>query len=127
MIGPIKTVAVYVADQEKALAFYTETLGFVVRRKIPMGPAANWIEVSPRGAESSLVLYPRAMMPDWEARKMSIVFHCPDVPGTCRELEERGVRFTMAPQPLPWGHFAAFVDLDGNEIGLTSQAVADRL
>jgi lactoylglutathione lyase len=123
MIGPIKTVGVYVEDQAKALEFYTQKLGFVVRRSIPMGPTANWIEVSPPDAESCLVIYPRSMMTDWSQRKPSIVFHCSDVQETYRQLEARGVQFNMKPTPLPWGTFASFLDLDGNEFGLTSQEI----
>jgi lactoylglutathione lyase len=55
MIGPIKTVGINVEDQQKALDFYTQKLGFVVRRSIPMGPGASWIEVSPPGAQTSFV------------------------------------------------------------------------
>jgi lactoylglutathione lyase len=125
MIGPIKTVGVYVEDQTKALEFYTQKLGFVLRRSIPMGPNANWIEVSPPDAESCLVLYPRSMMTDWEQRKPSIVFFCDDVEKTFQQLQSRGVHFNMPPKPLPWGTFASFVDLDGNEFGLTSQVIAE--
>jgi predicted enzyme related to lactoylglutathione lyase len=124
MIGPIKTVAIYVEDQERAVAFYAEKLGFVVRRRVTMGPDANWIEVSPPGAESCLVLYPRSQMPDWATRKPSVVFHCPDVEATCAELEGKGVTIRMAPTSLPWGIFASIVDPDGNELGLTSQRIA---
>jgi predicted enzyme related to lactoylglutathione lyase len=124
MIGPIKTVAVYVEDQDRAVAFYTEKLAFVVRRSAAMGPGANWIEVSPSGAESCLVLYPRAMMPDWKDRKPSVVFHCPDVEATCADLAEKGVPIKVPPTPLPWGMFATIVDPDGNELGLTSQRIA---
>jgi predicted enzyme related to lactoylglutathione lyase len=124
MIGPIKTVGIYVDDQPKAQAFWTQKLGFVVRRSIPMGPQANWIEVSPPGAETSLVLYPRSMMAGWEAMKPSVVFQCTDVEGYCKHLEQAGVRLTMPPTPLPWGTFAKFADDDGNEFGLTSQPLA---
>ena len=124
MIGPIKTVAIYVDDQERAEAFYTERLGFVVRRRVAMTPGASWIEVGPPGGESCLVLYPKAMMPDWPARKPSVVFHCPDVEATCQELEKAGVRIAMPPTSLPWGTFAAIADADGNELGLTSQRIA---
>lgn len=41
MIGPVKTVGIYVEDQEKAVEFYTWVLGFEVRRSLPMGPKAN--------------------------------------------------------------------------------------
>jgi predicted enzyme related to lactoylglutathione lyase len=87
MLGPIKTVIVYVADQEKAVEFYTEKLGCVIRRSLPMGPNAYWVEVSPPGAQTSLVLYPKAMMPNSAELKLGVVFHCPDVEATCRRLE----------------------------------------
>jgi predicted enzyme related to lactoylglutathione lyase len=124
MIGPIKTIGIYVEDQSKAVEFYTEKLGFEVRRSIPMGPGANWVEVAPPGAQSCFVLYPKAMTSNWAELKPSVVFHCPDVEETCRRLKSNGVRITMPPTPLPWGTFAKFLDLDGNEFGLTSQGLA---
>jgi predicted enzyme related to lactoylglutathione lyase len=63
-------------------------------------------------------------MPNGEQLKTSVVFHCPDVEATCRNLETAVVQITMQPASLPWGMFATFVDLDGNEFGLTSQALA---
>jgi predicted enzyme related to lactoylglutathione lyase len=124
MIGAIKTVGVYVEDQRRAVEFYTEKLGFTVRRQIPMGPDAAWIEVSPPDAETCLVLYPKAMMTNWAELKPSIVFHCDDVEAVCRQLEANGVTITMKPTPLGWGTFAKFVDPDGNEFGMTTQAIA---
>jgi hypothetical protein len=52
MIANIKTVAVYVSDQTAALRFYTEKLGFEVRRTESMGSDGTWVEVAPRGALS---------------------------------------------------------------------------
>src|ERR1700730_7092467 len=124
MIGPIKTVGIYGADQQQAVEFYTQKRGLEVRRSMPIGPQAPWLEVSPPGAQTCLVLYPRAMMPNWAELKPSVVFHCPDVDATCRRLESLGVRVTMQPTPMAWGTFAKFADLDGNEFGLTSQVVA---
>lgn len=103
MIGPIKTVTVYVDNQEKAVEFYTQKLGFVVRRSLPMGPNAQWVEVSPRGTETCLVLYPKAMMPNATAFKAGVVFHCSDVPAACRHLESLGVTIGMPPRKMPWG------------------------
>jgi lactoylglutathione lyase len=123
-IGAIKTVGIYVEDQQRAVEFYTEKLGFTVRRSLPMGPGANWVEVSPPRAESSLVLYPKSMMENWAELKPSVVFHCSEVEETCRRLESAGVNITMPPTPLPWGTFAKFADPDGNEFGLTSQELA---
>ncbi len=119
MITNVKTVAVYVSDQKEAVRFYTEKLGFEVRRNQPMGPGGNWIEVAPPGAQSRVVIYPRDMMKDWQERKPSIVFGCEDVEATHRELSASGVTFTQAPKKMPWGTFAVFADPDGNEFVLT--------
>jgi lactoylglutathione lyase len=125
MIGPIKTVGIYVADQAKSVEFFTGKLGFEVRRSIPMGPDANWIEVSPPGAQTSLVLYPKSMMTNWAELKPSVVFHCRDVQETCLQLSAQGVEIKMNPTQLGWGMFATFLDPDGNEFGLTSQELAE--
>ena len=119
MITNVKTAAVYVSDQEAAVRFYTEKLGFEVRRNEPMGPRGNWLEVAPPGAETRLVIYPREMMEDWERRKPSVVFGCENTEATHQELRQRGVEFTQAPTKMAWGTFAIFVDPDGNEFVLT--------
>jgi predicted enzyme related to lactoylglutathione lyase len=124
MLGPIKTIGIYVTDQDAAVAFYTEKLGFVVRRRLSMGPGAEWIEVSPPGAETCLVLDPKAMMQDWHERKPSVVFYAADIETIHRELVDRGVEFTMPLAQMPRGKFAMLVDPDGNEIGITSQELA---
>lgn len=115
MITNIKTVAVYVSDQEEAVRFFTDKLGFEVRRRESMGPGGNWIEAAPPGAQTRVVIYPRDLMKQWEELKPSIVFGCQDVEATHRELSRRGVTFTQAPTQMPWGMFTKFVDPDGNE------------
>ena len=124
MFGAIKTVGVYVEDQAKAIDFYVGVLGFEVRRRMQMGADAEWVEVGAPGAETCLVIYPRALMPDWAERKSSLVFYCPDVRDTVETLGERGVTIAMEPGDLPWGTFAAIEDPDGNWLGLTDQEIA---
>ena len=124
MLGPVKTIGIYVSDQEKSVEFYVNVLGFEVRRRMQMGAGAEWVEVAPPGAESCLVIYPRELMPDWAERKPSIVFYCADVPGTVARLEACGVRIAMPPADLPWGTFAAIEDPDANWLGLTDQSIA---
>lgn len=124
MLGPVKTVGIYVSNQEEAIRFYVRTLGFEVRRRMEMGGDAVWVEVAPPGAETCLVLYPRDLMPDWEQRRPSVVFHCADVNGTIETLRNRGVKIAMEPGDLPWGEFAAIEDPDGNWLGLTDQPIA---
>jgi catechol 2,3-dioxygenase-like lactoylglutathione lyase family enzyme len=54
-ITGVRTVAVPVTDQERALAFYTGTLGFAVRVDTPF-PGGRWLEVAPQGAATSVAL-----------------------------------------------------------------------
>lgn len=120
----IGAVSIYVSDQDAALAFWVERAGFELRFSAPMGSDGRWIEVGPMGSESSIVLYPRAMMADWAQHKPSIVFECGDIHVTHDSMAARGVTFTQTPKRLPWGMFAAFVDPDGNWFGLRERRVS---
>ncbi|MDF2961860.1 MAG: Glyoxalase/bleomycin resistance protein/dioxygenase [Paenibacillus sp.] len=115
MIKHIATVGVYVDNQQKAITFWTEKAGFQVFRNQPMTPDASWVEVGPEGAQSALVLYPKAMMPNWEELKPSIVFHVEDIQQTYEAMKSRGVHFLEEPNPQPWGTYCRFQDEDGNE------------
>jgi catechol 2,3-dioxygenase-like lactoylglutathione lyase family enzyme len=57
-ITGLTTVAVPVADQQRALAFYTEALGFEKTRDAPFGPGSRWIEVAPRGGAGTTIALP---------------------------------------------------------------------
>ena len=112
MINYIKTVAIYVEDQKRSLDFYTMKLGFDVYRNFPMGKEANWIEIAPKGAQSHMVLYPKALMSNWQELKPSIVFSSKDCEATFRELKSRGI-------------CAKFIDLDKNEFLITQDLIQD--
>lgn len=114
----IATVAIYVDDQPRALKFWTDQVGFTVRRRKPMGPNAEWIELGPRDADACVVIYPKSLMRDWAERKPSVVFECDDVQAQFTAMASRGVVFTQPPQDMPWGPFAIFVDPEGNSFGL---------
>ncbi len=118
-IDHIATVSVYVDDQDRALDFWTRQVGFEKRRDEPMGEHGRWIEVGPAGSDSALVIYPRAMMPDWADRRPSVVFRCADVELAHRTLSARGVTFARPPERMAWGTFAAFLDTEGNRFGLS--------
>ena len=66
------TVAVYVDDQEAALKLWTESVGFHIRRKMPVGPKASWIEVGPKGAQTCLVIYPKSMVHNGHAAGLAL-------------------------------------------------------
>jgi catechol 2,3-dioxygenase-like lactoylglutathione lyase family enzyme len=55
-IGDIRTVGIPVIDQERAIGFYVETLGFEKRLDAPFGPGRRWVEVAPPGATTSIAL-----------------------------------------------------------------------
>jgi lactoylglutathione lyase len=118
VIKHIATAAVYVSDQDQALRFWIEQVGFVVHSEHKIDAEARWIEVGPPGAESCLVIYPRSMMHDWGERKPSIVFACQEIQGTFELMRDNGVVFKEEPRKLPWSMFATFLDPDGNLYGL---------
>jgi catechol 2,3-dioxygenase-like lactoylglutathione lyase family enzyme len=55
-ITGVGTVGIHVADQDRALAFYQDALGFEVRRDMPFGDGGRWLEVAPPGAPTSIAL-----------------------------------------------------------------------
>ena len=114
----IATVAIYVEDQNKALKFWTEQVGFVMHRSQPMGDGTTWIEVGPKDSETCIVIYPKTLMDDWAKRKPSIVFECDHLQKTYEEMTARGVQFTQLPKKMSWGPFAIFLDTEGNWFGL---------
>ena len=118
MITKARTVGVYVSDQDRALDFYVDKLGFEKRTDEPMGPEARWIEVAPAGAETVLVLFTPPGQEDRIGTFSNVVFECDDIEATYRELRGRGVEFTEEPSEQPWGMWAQFKDVDSNEFGL---------
>jgi predicted enzyme related to lactoylglutathione lyase len=111
MIKHIHVTGVHVSDQDRALDFYTNKLGFEKRADISVGDF-RWIEVVPPGAETALVLEPGQ---GTVGTFTSVVFVTDDIQATYDELHGRGVRFTQEPTRQDWGGIQAqFVDQDGN-------------
>lgn len=121
MIKQIKFVSVPVRDQDKALIFYTEKLGFKVATDQPMGPTQRWIELKINGAETELVLFTPPGHEDRIGGFVPLSFQCDNVESTHRELAERGVEFVQPPKKEGWGTSAIFKDVDGNQFVLSSR------
>jgi lactoylglutathione lyase len=129
MINAIHTSTIFVRDQDRALDFYINKLGFEKHRDDPMGPDSRWIEVSPPGAESHILLYkPTPGMPGASTYEnamasvgtfSTILFRCDDVQRTHAELAAKGVKFPTPAEQQPWGWWAVFEDQDGNSFGLS--------
>lgn len=118
MITGADTVGIFVSDQDRALEFYTDKLGLEKRADEPMGDGPRWIEVAPRGAETRLVLFTPPGFEDRIGTFSNVVLKCDDIHATHEELRGRGVEFTQGPSQQPWGMWAQFKDVDGNEFGL---------
>ena len=111
-----------VADQERALTFYTEKLGFSVATNQPMGSGAQrWIELKIPGAETRVSLF---TPPGHEERVGSFVplsLWADDVLGTYETLRARGVEFLAPPKKEPWGTSVIFKDSEGNQLHIGSR------
>ena len=120
MIKAIKFVGVPVTDQQRALEFYTNTLGFRVVTDQPFDDNQRWIELAIGRSGSGISLF---TPPGQESRIgtfTNISFVADDVKATHRELAAKGVRFVQEPQEADWGTAAIFADPDGNQFVLSS-------
>ncbi len=120
MIRLVKFVSIPVENQQRALEFYTNQLGFNVLTDQPFSAEQRWIELQIPGAETSVVLF---RMDDGikPGSTMNIAFATDDVEGTYRELSEKGVQFLQPPTRQEWGTFAMFLDSEGNRFVLSSR------
>ena len=110
-ISHLKSITLFVADQDSALAFYTSKLGFTVRQDIANGEH-RWLEVAPEGAQTGvLLLNPFPGIQAGTAR--GILLAVAEVETAAAELREAGVEVT-GPTQMPWGLEATFSDPDGN-------------
>lgn len=116
----IKITSVMVDDQEKALAFYTEKLGFRKMADIPMGETHRWLTVvSPEGVDGvELSLDPIGFEPSrvyqkalYDAGRPINAFVTTDVEAEARKLRERGV--VVRGEPMDMGPIKAVIFEDG--------------
>ncbi len=108
----------YVNDQDEALEFFVGKLGVEKVRDDPMGPDARWVQVKPKGAETSLVLVKGFAdgAPEKVGGLQPMTFWSDDAKATADELREAGVAISQEPAPQPWGMTEVrFEDPDGNE------------
>jgi predicted enzyme related to lactoylglutathione lyase len=112
MIKHLKFAGIPTSDQDRALAFWTQKMGFQVMTDQPMG-TQRWIELGLPGAETRIVLFTPDDQKDRIGTFWNGSFHCDDVEHTHRQLAARGVDID-SPEKQPWGSFARFRDPDGN-------------
>ena len=120
MIRGIKFVGIPVRDQDAALKFYTEKLGFKVVTDQPFTEKQRWIELLIPGAESGLALFTPPGQEERIGQFQPISFWCDDVFAAARTLKSKGVTFAQEPKTEVWGSIAIFKDPDGNQFALSS-------
>jgi len=124
----IKLTKVYVNDQEKALRFYTEVLGFVKKADFTQGPF-RWLTVAsreePDGTELQLALnddpaaraFQQAM---FEKRQPAAMFYVDDVQREHDRMKPLGAEFTMPPTKVTGSTIAMLNDTCGNLIQIVT-------
>lgn len=121
MIRQLKFAGIPTRDQDRALAFWTEKVGFRVATDQAMGNGQRWIELSIPGAETGVVLFTPEGHDDRIGTFFNGSFGCDDVEYTYSRMRAHGVEFEGPPQKQPWGTFAKFKDPDGNTFVLSSR------
>ena len=123
----IKLTSVYVDDQEKALRFYTEVLGFVKKADFSQGPF-RWLTVvspeEPDGTELQLALndnpaakaYQQAI---FQQSQSAAMFFTEDINGDHERIKAGGAEFTMPPTDVKYATIAVLKDTCGNLVQIT--------
>jgi catechol 2,3-dioxygenase-like lactoylglutathione lyase family enzyme len=123
----IKLTSVFVDDQDKALKFYTEILGFVKKTDIPVGEFKFLTVVSPDEPNGTELLLEPSDNPAAKVFKKSIFeqgipatsLFVDDIQAEYERMKRLGVRFTMEPTAMGPVTIATFDDTCGNLIQIT--------
>ncbi len=130
----ISHTLLWVHDQDEALAFYVEKLGWEVRADVTVAEMGSyrWLTVGPPGQPDVAIVLnaiPRPPVMDTETAEElrslvakgwagAVFLTADDVRATYRELSERGVKFVEPPEDRPYGTDSSFRDPSGNSIRL---------
>lgn len=131
----IANAQIWVHDQDEALAFWTEKVGFEVKADATVPEMGNfrWLTVGPPGQEDMaivLMAVPGPPMVDAETQQQireltakggtgTVFLQTEDCEASYEELSARGVEFTEAPEKRPFGIDCGFRDVSGNNVRLT--------
>jgi predicted enzyme related to lactoylglutathione lyase len=117
-VSKLANVIISVVDQDRALQFYTETLGLEKRADASFGDGNRWIEVAPSGADTPIAICPPGPNVTAGGKDTGISLETDDVDAYHAQLKERGVdvdaevsRFGDAVPPMFW-----FRDPEGNTL-----------
>jgi len=123
----IKLTSVYVDDQEKALHFYTEVMGFTKKADFTQGPF-RWLTVAspeePEGTQLQLALNDNPAAKTYQEARFkqnqpAVMFNTDDVRSDYERIKARGAKFTMPPTDVTGSTIAMLNDTCGNLVQLT--------
>jgi predicted enzyme related to lactoylglutathione lyase len=134
MIQRLAATTLFVNDQDEALDFYVNKLGFEVRMDQTMG-SFRWLTVSPKAQpDMQIILMKLAAYGHMDAERAEAlrelirkgisaagVFETADLQKTYEELTAKGVEFASPPQRKPYGAEAVFKDPSGNRFSLNER------
>ncbi len=121
MLERIQYISVFVSDQDRALDFYTNVLGFEKRVEAPTPDRPRFLSVAVKGQDFELVLWPGT---PGEAQPVdgripaAYTIETRDIRKAFEALKSRGVKFDTGVLEYPWGYIAGFQDPDGNRLQL---------
>jgi predicted enzyme related to lactoylglutathione lyase len=121
MVKRIKFLGIPVRDQDRALNFYTDKLGFRVFTEQQFSETQRWIELSIPGAETGIVLFTPDGHEDRIGTFVNTSWEVDNVEKSYTELQGRGVEFAGPPEKQPWGTFVIMKDSEGNQIVLSAR------
>lgn len=116
----IACFALVVDDYDRAIAYYTEILGFELREDAPREQGKRWVVVAPAGAETAILLAQasndaqRARIGDQTGGRVGFFLHTDDFRRDHAAMLVKGVHFVEPPREEDYGIVAVFEDLYGN-------------
>jgi predicted enzyme related to lactoylglutathione lyase len=126
----IKVTSIFVDDQDKALRFYTDVLGFAKKNDFSQGPY-RWLTVAPSGDPNEVELqlalnsnpaaktYQDAI---FQQSQPAIMFFTDDIKSDYERVKSKGAEFTMPPTDVTGSTIAMLKDTCGNIVQLTQLA-----
>jgi catechol 2,3-dioxygenase-like lactoylglutathione lyase family enzyme len=121
-------ITLLVHDQDEALEFYTEKLGFIKRADYKSWLDIRWVSASPNNQPDVALTFVQADTPEKEAAVgnqtagyVYLFLETDDLLRDAKEMQSKGVEFIKLPEDHPWGKTATITDLYGNIINLVQR------
>ncbi len=119
----VQLFSIPVTDQDRARDFYVNALGMELVREMPMGPGQRWVQVRPKGAETSITLV--TWFDSMPAGSVTgVVLETDDLDAEIARLRGLGVDMDGPVRNQAWGSSAVVRDPDGNRLVIQTTTAA---